>query len=280
MRPLPPTRSTSSHAGRSAASTSITASSSTATSTACRTNSSPSRSRSATPPRPSRSSSRAATWPSHPRRRDRRVSTTAEHLPSAHRAHAEWTPSRLIGCAARVGPRPPNSSPASSAAAANPSRVPDPGRASCAWRDRADPDRWAVSARSTEAWPTSTTSDWSRSKTTPRRASPTRSTPRWCRGSETTRCRWAAQRTVWYVDADDGLDVDGLIPRPLKRFQGCPAAATSPRTAPSSQPVRIRVVHDGLRRIRERVFDGQCHVVDFLTVVTANIQVDRIGYSQ
>ncbi len=92
MRPLPPTRSTSSHAGRSAASTSITASSSTATSTACRTNSSPSRSRSATPPRPSRSSSRAATWASHPRRRDRGVSTTAEHMPSAHRAHAEWTP--------------------------------------------------------------------------------------------------------------------------------------------------------------------------------------------
>ena len=41
---------------------------------------------------------------SHPRRRDRRVSTVAEHMPSAHRAHAEWTPSRLIGWAEKVGP--------------------------------------------------------------------------------------------------------------------------------------------------------------------------------
>ena len=28
----------------------------------------------------------------------------AEHMPSAHRAHAEWTPSRLIGWAEKVGP--------------------------------------------------------------------------------------------------------------------------------------------------------------------------------
>ena len=41
---------------------------------------------------------------SHPRRHDRRVSTVAEHMPSAHRAHAEWTPSRLIGWAEKVGP--------------------------------------------------------------------------------------------------------------------------------------------------------------------------------
>ena len=41
---------------------------------------------------------------SHPRRHDRRTSTVAEHMPSAHRAHAEWTPSRLIGWAEKVGP--------------------------------------------------------------------------------------------------------------------------------------------------------------------------------
>ncbi len=41
---------------------------------------------------------------SHPRRHDRRPSTVAEHMPSAHRAHAEWTPSRLIGWAEKVGP--------------------------------------------------------------------------------------------------------------------------------------------------------------------------------
>ena len=32
---------------------------------------------------------------SHQRRYDHQVSTVAEHMPSAHRAQAEWTPSRL-----------------------------------------------------------------------------------------------------------------------------------------------------------------------------------------
>lgn len=33
-----------------------------------------------------------------------RASTLAEHMPAAHRAHAEWTPSRLISWAAKAGP--------------------------------------------------------------------------------------------------------------------------------------------------------------------------------
>ena len=41
---------------------------------------------------------------SHPRRYDGQPSTVAEHMPSAHRAHAEWTPSRLIRWAEKVGP--------------------------------------------------------------------------------------------------------------------------------------------------------------------------------
>jgi len=41
---------------------------------------------------------------SHPRRYDGRPSTVAEHMPSAHRAHAEWTPSRLIRWAEKTGP--------------------------------------------------------------------------------------------------------------------------------------------------------------------------------
>ena len=41
---------------------------------------------------------------SHQRRYDRQRSTVAEHMPSAHRAHAEWTPSRLIRWAEKVGP--------------------------------------------------------------------------------------------------------------------------------------------------------------------------------
>ena len=41
---------------------------------------------------------------SHRRRYDRQPSTVAEHMPSAHRAHAEWTPSRLIRWAKTVGP--------------------------------------------------------------------------------------------------------------------------------------------------------------------------------
>ena len=41
---------------------------------------------------------------SHPRRYDGQPSTVAEHMPSAHRAHAEWTPSRLIRWAEKAGP--------------------------------------------------------------------------------------------------------------------------------------------------------------------------------
>ena len=41
---------------------------------------------------------------SHQRHYDRQPSTVAEHMPSAHRAHAEWTPSRLIRWAEQVGP--------------------------------------------------------------------------------------------------------------------------------------------------------------------------------
>ena len=41
---------------------------------------------------------------SHRRRYDGQPSTVAEHMPSAHRAHAEWTPSRLIRWAEKVGP--------------------------------------------------------------------------------------------------------------------------------------------------------------------------------
>ena len=41
---------------------------------------------------------------SHPRRYDHQPSTVAEHMPSAHRAHAEWTPSRLIRWAEQAGP--------------------------------------------------------------------------------------------------------------------------------------------------------------------------------
>ncbi len=41
---------------------------------------------------------------SHRRRYDRQPSTIAEHMPSAHRAHAEWSPSRLIRWANKVGP--------------------------------------------------------------------------------------------------------------------------------------------------------------------------------
>lgn len=41
---------------------------------------------------------------SHPRRYDRQPATLPEHMPSSHRAHAEWTPSRLIGWAQKTGP--------------------------------------------------------------------------------------------------------------------------------------------------------------------------------
>ena len=41
---------------------------------------------------------------SHQRRYDGQPSTVVEHMPSAHRAHAEWSPSRLIRWAEKVGP--------------------------------------------------------------------------------------------------------------------------------------------------------------------------------
>jgi transposase len=41
---------------------------------------------------------------SHLRRHDHRPSTKVEHMPSSHRAHAEWTPSRLIRWASKTGP--------------------------------------------------------------------------------------------------------------------------------------------------------------------------------
>ncbi|WP_437313129.1 Mu transposase domain-containing protein [Sorangium sp. So ce385] len=41
----------------------------------------------------------------HPRSRARgKHSTLREHMPSAHRAHAEWTPSRLLAWAEKIGP--------------------------------------------------------------------------------------------------------------------------------------------------------------------------------
>jgi transposase len=41
---------------------------------------------------------------SHPRRYDGQPSTLAEHMPSSHREHAEWTPSRLIHWGQKSGP--------------------------------------------------------------------------------------------------------------------------------------------------------------------------------
>ncbi|HXJ78178.1 MAG TPA: IS21 family transposase [Candidatus Methylomirabilis sp.] len=41
---------------------------------------------------------------SYPRRYDHQPTTKAEHMPSSHRAHAEWTPSRLIHWAEKTGP--------------------------------------------------------------------------------------------------------------------------------------------------------------------------------
>ena len=40
----------------------------------------------------------------HPRNGKDRLSTIPDHMPSAHRAHAEWTPSRILSWAAKIGP--------------------------------------------------------------------------------------------------------------------------------------------------------------------------------
>lgn len=42
---------------------------------------------------------------SHPRAPNRRGHTTIpDHMPSAHRRHASWTPGRLVACAEKIGP--------------------------------------------------------------------------------------------------------------------------------------------------------------------------------
>jgi transposase len=41
---------------------------------------------------------------SHPRASGPRPTTLPEHMPSSHRAHAQWTPSRILEWAAKVGP--------------------------------------------------------------------------------------------------------------------------------------------------------------------------------
>jgi transposase len=40
----------------------------------------------------------------HARNGSKRVSTIPDHMPSAHRAHAEWTPSRILSWASKLGP--------------------------------------------------------------------------------------------------------------------------------------------------------------------------------
>ena len=68
---------------------------------------------------------------SHRRRYDRQPSTITEHMPSAHRAHAEWSPSRLIRWANKVGPETGQLVTGSSKAARTPSRAVAPVWGSC-----------------------------------------------------------------------------------------------------------------------------------------------------
>ena len=103
LRPLPTTRYVLA-AWNGAASTLIIMSRSTATSTACRISSSMTlvEARSTTTTVEIYFKDRRVA--SHTRRADGRPSTTPAHMPRAHRAHAEWTPSRLIRWAEQTGP--------------------------------------------------------------------------------------------------------------------------------------------------------------------------------
>ena len=63
------------------------------------------RSRRGSPTPRSRSSTRAIRVASHPRSSVRhRHTTIPEHMPSAHRRYAEWTPQRMMSEAAKIGP--------------------------------------------------------------------------------------------------------------------------------------------------------------------------------
>ena len=80
-----------------------------------------------------------------------------EHMPKAHRAHLEWSPSRLIGWGATIGPAHRGARPADPRESARiPSRAIAPAWASCGWRSSTArrgstppvPARVAVGARS------------------------------------------------------------------------------------------------------------------------------------
>ena len=91
--------------GRSAGSRPTTTSRSPITITPCRRASSASNSRRASPTPRSRSCTRASRVASHARSHARhRHTTIPEHMPSAHRRYAEWTPARMMREAAKIGP--------------------------------------------------------------------------------------------------------------------------------------------------------------------------------
>ena len=98
-------RATSWRNGSRVASTSIITWRWITTSTACRISSCTRGSRRVSRRRPSKCSAKGRRVASHVRLTGRgRFSTQLDHMPRAHRAHAEWTPSRLIAWAEQSGP--------------------------------------------------------------------------------------------------------------------------------------------------------------------------------
>ena len=70
-----------------------------------------------------------------------RHTTIPEHMPKAHRAHLEWSPSRLVRWGATIGPAPRRSSSRFSRAGRIPSKAIARVSGCCAWRSSYGPAR-------------------------------------------------------------------------------------------------------------------------------------------
>ena len=79
-------------------------------------------------------------------------STQPEHMPHAHRAHAEWTPSRLIAWAAKTGPATAQVVPISSPAGPIRSRAIGPAWVCCDSASATGPSDWTPRVRGPRSW--------------------------------------------------------------------------------------------------------------------------------
>ena len=172
-----------------------------------------------------------------------RHTTVSEHMPSAHRRHADWTPTRLRREAEAIGPSTIALVESILAPSRTRSRVSAPASASCAWREATGPSGWRRPGA------------LGRSRST--------SACTWTRGSVTA-CRWMR----WGTAADDRADPFPPLPAiiPAKAQVRAPARGPCPSRSPpsASRPrgaaeLEQRAAHAGGGAGRRDWADASCH---------------------